>query len=1253
MFSAFALFVAFLVGGITLVPTVIAVVLGLLFYTSPVVHLPGKTGIPTPQAISEDDAEPVSLYRAGWLTIRRTYEPLLESNGTYVGMITSGYRSFMDNRSRDARRSKPKEKFYAVLKQNILFLYDNEDQKDCWAAVEVSAHQVVIYPEGNLDGELFVKRNAIALKPVAGNSEKEFDMAEHHLSSLEKTNDMQTGKPWPWFLFARVNSDKEDWYHSLVQASKLSKPDTTSVLEKDKSLFDPDDMAALVDAIDQQPDSIPMRWFNALVGRIFMSVYRTSTLEEYITSRIVRKLKRVKTPSILSEIQVREVNVGSNSPLFTKPMLKELTSEGDASMEVHVSYFGEFRITIETVATINLGSRFKPYSVRLVLAVVLKELEGTLLLKVKKPPSNRVWFGFTAMPKMVLNVEPVVSTRQIKWSMITSPIESRIREVILESIVLPHMDDLSFFNSRPFSTRGGIWGDALRKERNINATAAVVGDEAVPVTDDLHGEPEDLEGELVPTVSDLKVGDAMTSAVTSNTARTRGRARTSSVGDDAASVKSMPARSSTASTTSSLSGFSLSSWRDTKSLKEATQNVVNGTGAGDKRRSWFGTSAKAGTAQSSSNGGRSSPAGTSTASTDLKSEDSATRLKDLLEKRARSRERERAKEEQERRQQVVLTADTGSTETSDVFGQVRTAAAPTPEQLSALSLTAPQKVASASTPELDSLSKEGFAVDVSETASLAASGPERSTIYSASPAESVEALVIPSSSTGSTSVSEPSQTSQSAPSSSSPLQEREDPIAGPPVATEKPRPPPVPSRPSFVKAETPPPPPRRPTHQVSQSVDSGSTATTASLLASWRTKAADKQALAAGVAQAKDTMKRWGANWQARRAAAAAAAAGEVDEFDPTTSPMQDGSSVVPGSSPAHAVEHGETYRDYRASKTNKTGDYYGSTSAPISVPGSSTSAAAVGGGRSRQVSSSGSPGTSPLGAGVVRNRTASLSSSPSSAGHFNPTAASPTTKLTTATTTFPSQPSMLTSSPPGGGGAGAMTGQQPRAYKAMTMMSIPGIRDESHRQAVARDHLAAGEKKQGNDRASQTSLTGPPVLPPRKDKEGSEKELEGLLKPDATTKEKGGQSAPPADPEPAQSSGAAESSNPKEDVLKTIDPANEPVAKHGKPVMKSDPSVEASPSILPPALPPRPDESGSEQSEIKSDLNQIAATSEQSPSSVVPSLGGSERQEEVSVQGARDDTADDEEGWGFDLTEPEDAQSDQLKQSQDSRVEI
>ncbi|KAA1110870.1 hypothetical protein PGT21_033176 [Puccinia graminis f. sp. tritici] len=149
-------------------------------------------------------------------------------------------------------------------------------------------------------------------------------------------------------------------------------------------------------------------------------------------------------------------------------MLKELTIDGDASMEVLVSYKVNSGSLLRRWQLFNLGARFKPYVVNLVLAVVLKELSGTLLLKIKRPPTNRLWFGFTAMPHLVLDLEPVVSTRQIKWALVLKPIESRIREVVMESIVYPNLDDLVFFDTQPYAHHGGIWGDAARKEKSTN-----------------------------------------------------------------------------------------------------------------------------------------------------------------------------------------------------------------------------------------------------------------------------------------------------------------------------------------------------------------------------------------------------------------------------------------------------------------------------------------------------------------------------------------------------------------------------------------------------------------------------------------------------------------------------------------------------------------------------------------------------------------------------------------------------------------
>ncbi|KAI7956700.1 hypothetical protein MJO28_003795 [Puccinia striiformis f. sp. tritici] len=476
----------YILGGLTFIPVIIFITGVILYYSSPQIKQSstGRIGSSEESAslLSNDSKEDQTkngnevelprLYRAGWLTVRQSYQPSQNSESTYMGLITNSYRNFMDQRSKDSKKTKPKDRFYTVLKQNVLFLYQDEDQIDCTAAIQVSLYDVDLYPAGSPDGELFVKKKAICLKPMIQNQSCDpINSQPSGGNPSDQQTTHQPGRPAAWFIFTKNNLEKEDWYHILLASSKLTGPDSKATFQKDASLFDSHDMAKLVEGIDQQPDPIPMRWMNAMIGRLFLSTYRTHAFEYWIIDRIMKKLAKVQTPAFLSAINVREVHVGSTTPFFSKPMLKELTIDGDASMEVLVSYKGEFRITIETVATINLGARFKPYVVNLVLAVVLKELSGTLLLKIKRPPTNRLWFGFTAMPHLVLDLEPVVSTRQIKWALVLKPIESRIREVVLESIVYPNLDDLVFFDTQPYTHHGGIWGDAARKEKSTHDDA--------------------------------------------------------------------------------------------------------------------------------------------------------------------------------------------------------------------------------------------------------------------------------------------------------------------------------------------------------------------------------------------------------------------------------------------------------------------------------------------------------------------------------------------------------------------------------------------------------------------------------------------------------------------------------------------------------------------------------------------------------------------------------------------------------------
>jgi hypothetical protein len=101
---------------------------------------------------------------------------------------------------------------------------------------------------------------------------------------------------------------------------------------------------------------------------------------------------------------VRSFDAGDLAPVLSKPMLKELTPEGEASIGVDVSYVappgGEMRITVSATVNISLPSTpslsmlgfsgknkdrdtaDKPYEVSLVLAVVVRKVNGNMLLKV-------------------------------------------------------------------------------------------------------------------------------------------------------------------------------------------------------------------------------------------------------------------------------------------------------------------------------------------------------------------------------------------------------------------------------------------------------------------------------------------------------------------------------------------------------------------------------------------------------------------------------------------------------------------------------------------------------------------------------------------------------------------------------------------------------------------------------------------------------------------------------------------------------
>ncbi|KAG8741668.1 hypothetical protein FRC10_002597 [Ceratobasidium sp. 414] len=543
MTSLTTLLAAYLLGGLTFLPLLICGGLYVILYTTPPVGDPdpAKRIKNTLQASSTDeDAEgekgslepstsdlppPRLKPLQGWLIARRTYEES-PAGATYMGMM----RSFLDSRSKDRR---PRDTYYAVLKGSVLYLYEDEGMSECFAALDAGAYNVEIWPhEGALDGELFAKRNSIRLSTrtaSAGNSpsamanvSKDMKLEEENEVTTEEGGERKKEKAKkveailaeeraakrtaafdlskPWYLFVKNNSEMEDWYLALVQASSPVPAGATDPADPLGAVFNSTDMAHLVSTLDAQPDAIPTRWLNALLGRLFFSVYRTARVETYILNRLANKLSKVKRPGFLTALSVREASVGSRPPTISTPMLKELTKWGDAALELKFQFEGEMRLTIAATAEINLGTRFRPYVVQLVLAVVVRKVEGNVLVKVKRPPSNRIWYAFTAMPKLEIEVLPVVSDREIKWGVVLKPIETQIREIIRESIVMPNMDDIPFFESVGYEHRGGIWPDAARRKYVLEE-------------DDITMAPNPAANVSAPTSSDTATSSAPASII--------------------------------------------------------------------------------------------------------------------------------------------------------------------------------------------------------------------------------------------------------------------------------------------------------------------------------------------------------------------------------------------------------------------------------------------------------------------------------------------------------------------------------------------------------------------------------------------------------------------------------------------------------------------------------------------------------------------------------------------------------------------
>ncbi|KAL2172573.1 hypothetical protein VTG60DRAFT_4692 [Thermothelomyces hinnuleus] len=517
-----AFLLTYLLGGVTFLPLVVAIVFVHAYFILPRRHHDAdasqdSAGNDDDLIQPGDDIEPLKAAQrdgiknratyhdqdvaAGYFAVCREYTPMginakpIE-RATPVGSATVAapspsvyqtmYRSIFDRKqppgpldNKNGGSQRPKKAgnvFYVVLRHGHLMLFDDDEQLEVRHVVSLAHHDVSIYSGEPVtpEGELWIKRNAICLT--------------RRKDGPDMGPDTQVSKPF--YLFSENCSAKEDFYFALLRNQEQTV--TTGNRAPTPIQFDVKNIISLVQKLHSSEEHLQTRWLNAIIGRLFLGIHKTKDIENFIREKLTKKISRVKRPAFLSNITIKAIDTGDSAPYITNPRLKDLTVEGECGMEADVRYTGNFRLEVAATARLDLGSRFTR-EVNLVLAVVLRKLEGHALFKIKPPPSNRIWFSFQQMPKIEMTIEPIVSSRQITYTVILRQIENRIKEVIAETIVLPYWDDTPFFSTEHKRWRGGIFhDDTVKPAAGPESAAAQEGDLGeVERLEETHGIQED------------------------------------------------------------------------------------------------------------------------------------------------------------------------------------------------------------------------------------------------------------------------------------------------------------------------------------------------------------------------------------------------------------------------------------------------------------------------------------------------------------------------------------------------------------------------------------------------------------------------------------------------------------------------------------------------------------------------------------------------------------------------------------------
>ncbi|NXW57442.1 TEX2 protein, partial [Eurystomus gularis] len=90
-----------------------------------------------------------------------------------------------------------------------------------------------------------------------------------------------------------------------------------------------------------------MAWMNALVGRIFWDFLRERYWAEQVSSKIQKKLSKIKLPYFMNELTLTELDMGTSIPLVLSASNPTINDRG-LWVDMEVTYSGSLQMTLET-----------------------------------------------------------------------------------------------------------------------------------------------------------------------------------------------------------------------------------------------------------------------------------------------------------------------------------------------------------------------------------------------------------------------------------------------------------------------------------------------------------------------------------------------------------------------------------------------------------------------------------------------------------------------------------------------------------------------------------------------------------------------------------------------------------------------------------------------------------------------------------------------------------------------------------------